>query len=966
MVDQRPAPSRTALSARVVGRDAEIEQLRRALDTAIAGSGSMVFVVGEAGIGKSRLAAEAAAEAGGRGLPVLRGRAVPTSTPVPYRPLAEALCSAVRGGIAAGDDLGPYRRTLGRLVPEWQTESPLPVDDSVVALAESVLRFLRVVGDSRGCVVVLEDLHWSDPDTVRVVEYLADNVLSERALCVVTLRDEQPSPALRVVHDLGARRVSSILRLSRLGTDEVAEMVQSCLSAAAIEGDVFAFAGRAGGVPFLVEEVLAAGVGCGALVSDGERWTMVDTAGAVVPDSFAEDMRRRLAELGDDARAVVVAAAVLGRRFEWSLLPAITGRGETQVLAALRGAVDAQILTIDAAEPTFRFRHALSRDAVLDDLLPPEVAMLSSRALTAVEAAHSELDDERCELAATLAEAAGDGQRAARLRLEAARRALAAGALASAEVTLERARAHADEGTAADVDDCLVEVLSLAGKWDRAEEVVEALLVRVPGDESGDSQRAQLHLRLARAAVSATRWDEAQKLVESTRNHLTDVGDEALAAALDVVEAQASITRDPSRALVLAEAALASATRMGLAEVVCDSLELLGRAARQHDLDAAEALFSRALSTAEASGIELWRTRALHELGTIDMLRGRTVARLEEARKLAMAQGALATAAVVDVQIAAAIVFWDDPGPAVVATQRCVELGRRYGFHETTAAALGLEAYVHARARRPDALRRCAQEARAIAPGVAVEVKLASASAVLALVEEDRETVRRHLQDAARHAASAPGDHAYSPAGGLLALVQALDGTYEGPPAHGPEVVHFAAAGFHRYASAVVAGRAGDDRASALVAEGDRILGHHEWLRQLGRRLVAEAAVADGWGEPAAWLREALAYFDGRGEEANASACRSLLRRAGVAVPRRRGDDMVPPDLRSMGVTSRELEVLRLLAEGAANKDIASRLYLSPRTVERHVANLSVKTGASRRSELVAFAARTLRTVDDG
>lgn len=150
------------------------------------------------------------------------------------------------------------------------------------------------------------------------------------------------------------------------------------------------------------------------------------------------------------------------------------------------------------------------------------------------------------------------------------------------------------------------------------------------------------------------------------------------------------------------------------------------------------------------------------------------------------------------------------------------------------------------------------------------------------------------------------------------------------------------------------------------MTEGDRILGDHEWLRQLGRRLVAEAAIADGWGEPTAWLREALAYFDGHGEEANASACRSLLRRAGAAVPRRRGDEKVPLNLRATGVTSRELEVFRLLAEGASNKDIASRLYLSPRTVERHVANLSVKTGAARRSELVAFAAKTLGSTDGG
>jgi DNA-binding NarL/FixJ family response regulator len=67
----------------------------------------------------------------------------------------------------------------------------------------------------------------------------------------------------------------------------------------------------------------------------------------------------------------------------------------------------------------------------------------------------------------------------------------------------------------------------------------------------------------------------------------------------------------------------------------------------------------------------------------------------------------------------------------------------------------------------------------------------------------------------------------------------------------------------------------------------------------------------------------------------------------------------VPPELRGIGVTGRELEVLRLLAEGLSNQEIAARLYLSPRTVERHVANLSVKTGVERRAQLVAFAARS-------
>jgi DNA-binding CsgD family transcriptional regulator len=107
-------------------------------------------------------------------------------------------------------------------------------------------------------------------------------------------------------------------------------------------------------------------------------------------------------------------------------------------------------------------------------------------------------------------------------------------------------------------------------------------------------------------------------------------------------------------------------------------------------------------------------------------------------------------------------------------------------------------------------------------------------------------------------------------------------------------------------------------------------------------------------------LRAALDSFAGRADEDLASACRSLLRKAGAAVPRRRGDVGVPGELRALGVTSRELEVLRLLAVGLPNREIAGRLYLSPRTVERHVGNLEVKTGTARRAELVAYAARTV------
>jgi DNA-binding CsgD family transcriptional regulator len=197
-------------------------------------------------------------------------------------------------------------------------------------------------------------------------------------------------------------------------------------------------------------------------------------------------------------------------------------------------------------------------------------------------------------------------------------------------------------------------------------------------------------------------------------------------------------------------------------------------------------------------------------------------------------------------------------------------------------------------------------------------------------------------------------------------LVRAVDpvGGEDLPGLPEEDPVHFLGRAYHQYAKAVASARAGHgDRAAALMTEADRLLEGFEWFRQCGRRLVAEAAIADGWGNPVAWLREAQAFFEQRQQERIASACRSLLRQAGVPVPRRRpGSDDVPPALRALGVTARELEVLHLLSTGLSNKEIGSRLYLSPRTVERHIANLVTKTGLERRAQLVALAARTIES----
>lgn len=147
------------LSSRVVGRDAELHALRKALDGLTEARGGVVVLVGEAGIGKTRLAQVAATDAHGREMVSLQGRAVAAPTPAAYRALAEALCSALRKGDAPSPETLPaFRASLTRLIPEWRTE-----DAPHTASAIATTRRLRALAGDRGCLVVLEDLHWPIP-----------------------------------------------------------------------------------------------------------------------------------------------------------------------------------------------------------------------------------------------------------------------------------------------------------------------------------------------------------------------------------------------------------------------------------------------------------------------------------------------------------------------------------------------------------------------------------------------------------------------------------------------------------------------------------------------------------------------------------------------------------------------------------------------------------------------------------
>jgi hypothetical protein len=184
---------RSLLCPSLVGREAELGRLTGALEEAGRAGGGVVFLTGEAGAGKSRLARELAGLAGPPGFAVFTGRAAESTVRVPFRPIAEALIRAARGGLSAdAPRVAHYRPALGSLVPEWSREADRGADISDVIIAEGLVRLLNAPGGA-GALLVLEDLQWADARTLAVVEYLADNLAGSRVLCLVTIRDCEPS-----------------------------------------------------------------------------------------------------------------------------------------------------------------------------------------------------------------------------------------------------------------------------------------------------------------------------------------------------------------------------------------------------------------------------------------------------------------------------------------------------------------------------------------------------------------------------------------------------------------------------------------------------------------------------------------------------------------------------------------------------------------------------------------------------
>lgn len=981
----------------LIGRRAELRALTSALDAAGEARGSAVFVTGDPGVGKSRLVREATARAAERGFFVLGGRATESSVPVPFRPISEALMGAARAGVVpAAPGIADYRPALGTLVPEWSRPDEGDAEVSPVIIGEALLRLLSLPAWPAG-LLVLEDLHWADPETVAIVEYLADNVSASSVACLITMRATQPSPGLDLLHSLAARRAATTIELARLSPRAVGKMAAACLAVAEVPEPVSRLLARCEGLPFAVEEILAAAVSSGELVHAPDGWQVDPDIVTGVPQSIIGSVRNRIAGLGRQARAVIVSAAVLGRQFDWTLLPSVAEVTESETLEALHQAHDVQLIEPMVTDSgAFRFRHSLTRNAIVSDLLPPELAARSARAAAAVEAAHPGLPGAWCVLAAELRSAAGQPVAAARLLLTAGRRALRQAAITSGTAALQDARRLLAEttdipaGLDTDIEEALVDALALSGKYEQLGPLMTDLLGRLgPADQRREA--------LIRVRAASTRPEDN---LEAAAEHLAVASviadrlqEPELASRVDVATARyALVTGEFDRAEELARRSLAAAENAGLtgwaAEVGVESLGMIGRIERIRNHGGARAAFERAYKIADKRGLGVWRIAALHRLATVDMLDDGKTSGLLDVRDLAHEAGLLSIATTIDLQLANLLSLSTDTDRALDMAKGCEREARLIGSQRIEAMALGLQGLAFGIRSDARAVELSARRAEQVLPGDP-EVLLSTVGQVRVVGALFRDDVRQAMQ-----LATGAGEYAvqmlsaprrargyYSPtqipllargrSWGLRALLAAVGGG-GATEIEQAELVG-AAVSWNRgclgYAGAVLAGRAGQrQRASDLAADGAVAFAPFApWWNQLARRLVAQCALRDGWGEPVPWLREAAAGFEASGHAQLASACRGLLRQAGVPVPRSgRGSAKVPAQLQRLGVTSREMDVYLLVARGYSNGQIAERLYISPKTVETHVASLVAKTGQAGRRELVADAARHVTRLTQG
>jgi class 3 adenylate cyclase len=646
-----PFPARLATfpTTGFVDRDQELETLARRTGEVAEGGVGLVLLSGEPGIGKSHLAAEAARAAHEAGLTVLYGRC-DQELGIPYQPLVEALRHYVEA--APVDMLDRYAARYGgdlaRLIPAlaeraaWlSTPAPSDPETERYLLFEAVMRLLEVASEAAPVVLVLDDLHWADRNTLLLLRHAVESTAQLRLLIVGTYRHSEIVPGHPLPELLAAlARVPTAQRLRLAGLDDtdlgdfVAALAGHGLDEPA-ETLVRWLHRETDGNPFFTEAILRHLMDSGAVRREDGSWVVVAKVDDLPPpESVVEVIQQRVAHLGKPVQRALTSAAVIGREFDIVLLAATLAEAEDKVLTALEHATTAALVSEVAARPgRFTFTHALVGHSLYQSLGATRRARLHRRVAERLEASCGDNPGERLpELAAHWLAAHVPAQ-AART-IDYARRtgdhALERLAPDEAVRWYERALAlatevAADERLRADLLICLGVAQLHAGDIRSRETLLEAAAL---AEHVGDREA------LVRAALANNRGDRAvsgrvdRERLRVLERALAAVGDDdssPRARLLATLGLEWNFGGGWEQQLDFSDEALATARRLGEPATLAAVLALRHETIRlPHTLPERLENTAEHLEIAESLGdpaqigfAALWRSRAAWEAGDL-------------------------------------------------------------------------------------------------------------------------------------------------------------------------------------------------------------------------------------------------------------------------------------------------------------------------------------------------------------
>lgn len=382
-----------------IGRSEERAVLRQAIHRSINGTGGIVLISGEAGVGKTRLVDEVTAEAKAQGLFAVRGHCSDMEGAPPYLPFVEAIeyGLSVTGRDAFRDAMGDAGPEIARFVPKVRIAYPdmpppaaLPTDQARHYMFECVGDFFERAAVNSPLLVVLEDLHWADISTTQLLESVARRVARARLLVIGTYRDvdlTRTDPFTHGVETLS--RLPSVTRigLKRLGAIDVEKMLAALSGRSPPEQLVRLIFNETEGVAFFVEEVYRHLAEEQRLTDANGAWLPEVQIGEIeVPETVRLVLGRRIDRITDAAQKILVTAACIGRAFTFDLLSQVAEIDEEALLDALDEAERARLLTAEEVrEPRYVFAHEQIRQTLLGRLAFARRQRLHRRVADAIE-----------------------------------------------------------------------------------------------------------------------------------------------------------------------------------------------------------------------------------------------------------------------------------------------------------------------------------------------------------------------------------------------------------------------------------------------------------------------------------------------------------------------------------------------------------------------------------------------------